>query len=263
MKRIINSSRLSLAFCLTMVLLSCEKEYETHCQTQGVSGEICKELRYENGILVEAVTYEYGNNDLVSLKLHENKNGSNIGQVIYTYDNQYALLSETFKNSKQEEVISNTWSYNVDRQVIAQLSTIYGVKQETKTTNGVSWVTQEKIYTDEALKYNKVYQYFDNDTMSFNVYTYDQDSVLLTVAEHRQFDSTTKRIEVYTQSGDLDSYYVLLYQSSGELAEKKTYDESSTLVHQELYHYSNGKVDEYKLQSSVAPNKKIMYLRFD
>ncbi|MFT6745671.1 MAG: hypothetical protein ACJAZ2_000003 [Glaciecola sp.] len=262
MKRIINRSRLSIAFCLVMVLFSCEKEYEKHCQNQGVRGEICKELRYENDVLVEAVTYEYGNNSLVYLKLHENKNGSNIGQVIYTYDGQNTLVSETFKNSKQEEVILSTWSYNAQQQEESNVSTVYGVKQETKTTYDTNWVIQEKIYIDEVLKYNKVYQYFDNDTMSFNVFTYDQDSVLLTVAEHRQFDSTTKRIEVYNQSGGLDNYYVHLYQSSGELIEKRTYDKNSTLIHQELYYYDNGKVDEYKLQSTATANKKIKYLRF-
>jgi len=246
---------------LMSVCFSCEKEYEQHCERHDSSGQICKELRYEEGVLAEALSYEYGNNGLVSLKLHENKNGKNIGQVIYTYDSQNNLLSEVFKDAEKEIIISNAWNYNEQGQINVFESEVYGVKKESRLSYANGILQQVKTYADNSVVWNSVYSYFDNDTVSYDVLTYDGDSVLLSVNQHRWFDSSTTRIEKYDAFGDLNGYKVLLFNAEAELIEKRTYDKQLKLLHSEEYLYDNGVVAEYSFLSDIEPNKRTVYMR--
>jgi hypothetical protein len=248
--------------CLIIVFFSCEKEYEKHCERQGLPEQICKELRYENDVFIESVTYEYGNNDLVSLKLHENNKGTNIGQVIYTYDDQNKVLNEIYKNSEKKIIISNTWTYDDQQQVKSLISDVYGVKQESHFTYGDKFIQQEKIYISEVLKFNRVYEYIDNDTISYDVLTYDGDSVLLFINQCRRFDSSTTRVETYDASGELSGYCVQLFNDQVKLVEIREYDEDGDLLYIEEYNYENGVINEYKFLSSLKPNKKTLYLQF-
>ena len=142
------------------------------------------------------------------------------------------------------------------------MSEVYGVKQETYITYGNKFVQQEKIYISEVLKFNRVYEYIDNDTLSYDVLTYDGDSVLLFVNQHRRFDSSTVRTETYDASGDLSGYCVKLFNDQAELVETREYDKDATLLHIEEYNYGNGVINEYRFLSSLKPNKKTLYLQF-
>lgn len=254
---------LSLSLSFMLVFCSCEKEYEKHCERQGSADQICKELRYENDVLVEAVSYEYGNNGLVSLKLHENKSGKNIGQVIYTYDSQNKLVSENYKDSDKDILIANSWTYNEQLQVKLAVSDVFGVKQESHFTYTDKLVEEEKIYIDGQLKFSNTHKYYENDSISYDVFTYDGAGVLVFVNEYRQFDFSTMRIETYDALGDLSGYVVQLFDTDGELTQVRTYDIRGNLLNQEEYQYDNGIIKEYRFLSALKPNKKTTYLRFN
>jgi hypothetical protein len=258
-----NNKGILFLLSLIYVFSSCEKEYENHCNSDGPLELICKELRYEDGVLVEAVSYEYGNNDLVSLKLHENKSGRNIGQVTYQYDDENNLLSEVFKNSDKEILISNSWTYNEEQQVTSFKIEDYGAVQKTDFTYSNGLLIQEEFLVEELLKYTKEYKYFDNDTMSYNVSTFDVYGNLLLVAEYRQFDTSTKRIEMFDELGELKNYEVKLFDEKGHLVEHREYDNVNTLLSIKEYDYLNEILKTYRYLSNTESNKEVSYLRFE
>jgi hypothetical protein len=256
-----NLSLIVLAFCLSFG--ACEKEYKKGCEGNGVANEVCKELRYENEVLFEAINYEYGNNNLVALKLHENKNGKNIGYLRYGYDAQNNVITEIFEDASGKVLIENNWTYNGTGEVIAFSSDISGVKQIVEFTYDNLFIVQEKTYENEVLKYKKVYSYFDNDTLSYDAVTYDQENAVLYVEQRRQFDSATARTQTYDGLGNLSGYVVELFGSSELLLEKKSYDGSGAQINAEKYTYDRGVVTVYEMSSEVKVNRKITYLRFD
>lgn len=262
-KRNRSISQLTLILGLVLMISSCEKEYEKHCEFQGDQEKICKELRYESEVLVEAVSYEYGSNGLVSLKLHENKSGKNLGHVAYTYNGENDLISEVFKNTDQEVLIANTMVYGSSQLLKIASTEAFGVEQVTYYSYNSSAVSQEKTYIDGELKFNKVYQYFDDDTLSYDALLFDGDSVLISVDQQRRFDASTTRIESYNELGELLGYRVLLSDSQGELVEKREYNGLGSLLHQEEYRYGQWGIEEYNFLSATNPNKKIKYLRFN
>jgi len=254
-------SLLVLVFCISMG--ACEKEYERKCEGNAVSNKICKELRYENDVLFEAISYEYGNNNLVALKLHENRSGKNIGYLRYGYDSKNNVITEIFEDSSDEILIENNWTYNIGGQMITFSSDISGVKKIVEFLYDNSFVIQENTYENSVLTKKKVYSYFDNDTVSYDAVTYNQEDEVLYVEQRRQFDSATTRTETYNNLGGLSSYVVSLYGSDSLIVEKKSYNGSGSQIQLEKYTYDKGAVAVYEMSSKVKDNRKITYLRFD
>ncbi len=254
--------------CLNVVLiflifLSCEKHDQTVCEGSGASGLICKELRYQDEVPTEVVIYEYDSKGLVVRKLHENGQGQNLGQIKFTYNNSGQLLARVSRDDDNKVIRSENYIYNEQGQRAHYMNKIHKVKTDLYYTYEDFLLKEVVVYLENELTSVVKYSYFSDDTSSYDRSTFDAQATFIEVEEVRRFDTQTKRVETFNQSGLLEGYKVLLYGDDAALLEIKTFDAEQSLLEHETYFYQNKLLKEHHVSYSNRPNQAIEYLRFN